>query len=269
MTINPTKLNDLPKEIAPQSILVWGGSGTGKTVLMGTAGDNSLFINNGRGGETLRSKWFQEKYKVNPTIIDIPSAVAKNDPSFAMVMEACEWGLQNPDIKCICIDDASAFTLSSMVQAMKYNQTEGKSKTLAAAEKFDVIVPAVQDFGTEMLHTKQFFDWLISECKFSGKHLIVGAHSRNIFKKAKTIGDQPELIKAVPYFTGADKNPDAIAGMFDWVFYSRATGGGDKIKYRITTEGDEELVAKTRHKGLLPVDWQDPNLQFLFGKLKG
>lgn len=268
MTINPVKLNDLPKEIAPQSILIWGASGSGKTALMGSAGDNSLFINNGRGGETLRSKWFREKYKCNPTIIDIPSASAKDDKSFSMVVEACEWGLQNPDIKAISIDDATAFTSSSMVEAMKYNQIEGKSKTLMAAQKFDLIVPVVQDYGTEMLSTKQFLDWLICECKFAGKHCILGAHARNIFKKAKTIGDQPEFIKTVPYFTGADKNPDLIPGLFDWIFYTKSVGGGEKTKYRVLTEGDEELSAKTRHKGILPVLWEEANLQTMFEKLK-
>jgi len=252
-----------------QSVLGWGAAGSGKTVFGGSAGDDSLFINNGGGAETLRSKWFRETYKTNPFIVDIPIDSPNTKlRSMDLVEQAIQFGLTSPDINTITLDDSTTFRMSSMIRAMEYNLDENKSKTLTAAKKNDFVLPVVQDYGTEMELTRQFLAYYIVECKAVNKNFIILAHERKIFSSPKKIGEPPIHIKDVPSFTGADKNPDAVAGMFDWVLYFQAIGGGDHIKYRATTEGDETLLAKSRHKNLLPVKWDNPNFKTLIQKVK-
>lgn len=254
------RLHDTRNE-GPPSILIWGASGSGKTYLAGTAGDRMLFISNGMGSSTLRSKFFKDTVGANPYIEEIPYDVYENKQrSFTLIENLIVQGLGMDDIDFIVIDDATAHTQSSMIMALEINAATNKSQTIGVAKKFDLILPAVQDYGTEIEHTRQFWAWAICEAKFAGKHLVVLAHERNVWKKGKLVGDQPELIKQAPYFTGADKNPDRMPALFDFVWYTKAQGAGERVKYFAITEGDESLLAKTRDKGLFPVKWENPNL---------
>lgn len=254
------------------SVLVWGASKTGKTHFAGTAGDRSLFISNGMGSETFHSPSFKENVKANPIIVEIPfDEIDSPKRSLDLIGEAIEWGLANSDIDTIIVDDASANTRSAMIKGFEYNKDTDKSKTLAlsTSKKYDFAVPAVQDYGTEMEITIQFYAAVISDCKAAGKNFILLAHERNIFKAPPKIGDQPILMKQVPYFTGADKNPDRIPGLFDWVLHAEKTGGGERIKFYMRTQGDENLIAELRNaRGLFPIRMEDANFQDMIKKVR-
>lgn len=255
-----TKLSTIPKAEAV-SILVYGGAKTGKTFFAGTAGDHSLFISNGDGHSTLQGKKFRELHTYDP-FIEIVGVddISKGATAFDAISILIEKNVTNSKIDCIVVDDASRHIQSSMLKALEINQKLDKSKTLAQIKNYDLLLPAVQDYGTEIENTLQFWSWVISECKHNKKHFILLAHERNIFKKGKNIGDQPELIKTVPYFTGADKNPDRIPGLFDWVLHSESTGAGERTKYKVRTEGDENLTAGCRDgKGIFPTIIENPN----------
>jgi hypothetical protein len=70
------------------------------------------------------------------------------------------------------------------------------------------------------------------------------------FDKPKSIGELPKLLRITPSFTGVDRNPDYISGLFDNVWHFEVAGGGDRTFYRVRTEGDDNLTAKTRNGGL-------------------
>lgn len=255
-----TKLSTIPKAEAV-SVLCYGGAKTGKTFFAGTAGDRMLFISNGDGHSTLQGEAFKKKFKTDPFIEIVPvDDIVKGSTSFDAISNLIEKNVNSAEIDTIIVDDASRHIQSSMLKALEINQRLDKSKTLALTRNYDLLLPAVQDYGTEIENTLQFWSWVISECKHNRKHFILLAHERNIFKKGKNIGDQPELIKTVPYFTGADKNPDRIPGLFDWVLHSEATGGGERTKYKVRTEGDENLTAGCRDgKGIFPTIIENPN----------
>lgn len=255
-----TRLSSIPKAEAV-SVLVYGSAKTGKTFFAGTAGERMLFISNGDGHSTLQSKCFKDRFKTDPFIEIVPvDDMAKGAVAFRKVAELIEANLTNPDIDTIVVDDASRQIQASTLLALEINQKLNKSTTLANTKNFDLLLPVVQDFGTEIENTLQSYSWFISECKHNKKHFILLAHERNIFKKGKNIGDQPELVKTVPYFTGADKNPDRIPGLFDWVLHSESTGAGERTRYKVRTEGDENLIAGCRDgKGIFPTIIENPN----------
>jgi hypothetical protein len=270
MTLDIKRVKDtIPTESI--SVLVWGASKSGKTQFAGTAGDRSLFISNGLGSSTFHSPSFKNKVHSNPLIIEVPfDEVSNKQRSIAIVGKAVEFGLENDDVDTIIIDDASANTRSAMIRGMEYNDATNKSHTISSGKSYDnLTVPAVQDYGTEMEVTIQFYASVISDCKAKNKHFILLAHERNIFKASSKIGEQPTLIRQVPYFTGADKNPDRIPGLFDWVLHMEKKGGGERVKYMMRTQGDENLLADMRNaRGLFPVLVEDPNFLNMVQKLK-
>lgn len=255
-----TKLSTIPKGEAV-SVLNYGNAKTGKTFFAGTAGDRSLFISNGDGHSTLQSKFFKDKIGTDPFIEIVGTDdIVKGATAFRKIAELIEQNVKNTEIDTIIVDDASRHVQASMLMAMEINQALGTSKTLLKTSKFDLLLPEVQDYKTEIENTLQFYSWVISECKHYKKHFILLAHQRNTFKKGKNIGDTKELIKTVPFFTGADSAPDRIPGLFDWVLHSEATGAGERARYKVRTEGDESLMAGCRDaKGIFPTIIEDPN----------
>ena len=231
------------------SVLVWGPTKSGKTHFAGTAGNRSLFISNGMGDETLQHSDFKN---LDNFIIKVPFDELENKQrSFDLVDEAVDFGLTNAEVDTIIVDDASAQTRSGMIRALEFNASMDKSKTLSKiiASKFNDIHLTPSDYGTEMEMTAQFWAHVISDCKRASKHFILLAHERNVFKPPAKIGDQATLIKQTPAFTGADKNPDRIAGMFDWVFHTEKKQSGDTTLYQARTNGDSTCLAGVRGKG--------------------
>ena len=259
-----TKKSNL-KPAASISVLAWGPTKVGKTHFAGTAGNKSLFISNGMGEETLQHSDFKN---LDNFIIKIPFDELENKQrSFDLVDESVDYGLNTlkDEIDTIIVDDASAQTRSGMIRALEFNQAMDKSKTLQKIEssKFNDIHLTPSDYNTEMEMTAQFWAHVISNCKFAGKNFILLAHERNVFKPPTKIGEQAQLIKQTPAFTGADKNPDRVAGMFDWVFHLEKKQSGDKTAYYARTNGDSTCLAGVRGKGQEVFVTLEPNPNFL------
>lgn len=256
---NFTRLADIP---SADSIIImgYGPSGSGKTWFAGTTGSRTLFVNNGNGLATIRSKLFKEKYPNTNPIVFTPEVPILVDPlkSINSLRDGINKALDDfgNDIDTIVIDDSTQVRNSVMHEALKFNQDTNKSQTLATlvSKKYKFPIPAVQDYGTEMEFIEGWMNELVNEiCRKEKKHLIVLAHERLTFKKAPSIGDQPILVRTTPSFTGVDKNPDYIAGLFDNVWHFETKGSGDRVFYNIRTEGGDELTAKTREAGLFDV----------------
>jgi hypothetical protein len=94
------------------------------------------------------------------------------------------------------------------------------------------------------------------------------AHERISFKEKGTITGPDVVDKIRPGFTGRTF-PDSIPGMFDLVWYTQVIGGGERAIYRVRTEGDVGLVAKTCYNGLFPEIYPNPNFQNIIKIIKG
>lgn len=241
-------------------ILGYGGSGTGKTWFGASAGSRALIVNNGNGLATIKSKKFRDRYPNNNPIIFTPEVPLLTDPtkSINSIRNGINKALDtmHDQFDYIILEDSTQLRNSVMCEALKFNQDTNRSKTLTdlVTRGYKYQIPAVQDYGTEMEFIEGFMNELINDiCRKEKKHLLVLAHERMSFDKPKSIGEPPKLLRITPSFTGVDKNPDYISGLFDNVWHFEVSGGGDRTFYRIRTEGDDSLTAKTRNGGLFNV----------------
>ena len=258
---NFRRLDEVPADEAI-NILLYGGSGTGKTFFAGSAGARSLFINIGQGLATLKSPLFRKLYPEAGQMLTVDifekldrRATPTEGVMFDAVSDTLDNCLQTASVSdmfdTVIIDDASALRRAALHKALDVNQKLNKSQTKSKiVEEFDTVAASVQDFGLEMSMVEQFMSGYTEICKKAGKHLIVVAHERNIFKKATGIGDIPQLMRTVPAFTGVDKNPDYVAKYFDNVWNTSAVSGGTERVYRIRCQGDEAISAKSRYAGV-------------------
>lgn len=265
-------LNEIPFGEAV-TMLAYGGSGVGKTMFCATAGPRTLFINIGDGITTIqspvvRARDFKDGFPIVATIReerDPETGLFKTARAFDQVCDAIDYGLAKFPEKfdTIVIDDATALRAFAVNKGLELNEDFQRSKTLENSRKFGGIVMAVQDFAAEMNLIAQFIDGTISLCKGAGKHLIMTAHERYVFKKikdqaGKVIGE--EIDKVRPAFTGKTF-PDEILAPWDLVWnlnVARTTQGG---VYRAWTEDAMTIRAKSRYPGVFkPLE---SNINFL------
>lgn len=271
------RLQDFP---AGESItlLLYGKSGTGKTRLAGTLGDRVLYISGGEGEETLKSADFKRLHNANPILFDVietisASGLPENAVALDKICEIIDNAIEKipNEFDTIVIDDLSAIRKFAMLKALDVNQALGKSKTKREVlERFDVILPAVQDFGTEMNIVKWFIDTYISICKQHKKNFVILAHERMFYDKGKNIGDAPTIRKIAVAVTG-QSFPDDIPALFDNVWHTEVIGGGEAVQFRIRTIGDEIITAKTRHGGTfnaIEIIKPETKLSDLFTRIK-
>ena len=261
LLVNHEQFRRLSETKAGESVvgMFYGAAKTGKTLILGSAGDRSLFINNGAGSETLRSPLFKRLFpESNPIVIDIQEELDSNGlpaskaQAFDAMSDAIDYAMQTmgDQFDTICIDDSTSARRFAMYKGLEINQQLGKSKTLEqTVKRFDVMSVAVQDYGMEMNLILQFIIGTIELCKKNNKHLFIGAHERHTYKKPDQIGDVPTLIKVRPGFTGQTM-PDEIGGLFDVLVHTEAVGGGSNIVYRCRFNGDETIQAGVRYGGI-------------------
>lgn len=264
------RLEDLPS--GSVTGLIYGGSKTAKTWILGTAGNRSVFIDTGDGIETLHSPLFKQLVGANPIVVSVreklgPRGVAEVGDAYNMVCDIVDYVLDNllNEFDFICCDELSAMRRFALMKGLDYNQQTGKSQTLKKSVAWDMIIPAVQDYGAEMSLIEQFCYGTIRKCKEAGKHFFVAAHQRYIMEKPKDANGnpligEPKMIKEIrPAVTG-EQFPDTISALFDNVWRTERAGGGDKAVYRLRMYGDEQIVAGSRNAGVFPVVLRAPNL---------
>lgn len=271
LLVNHESFRRLSEAPAAESVcwMEYGPAKTGKTLFMASAGARTLFINNGAGMETLKSPLCRAKYPdaANMLFVTIEEQLDdRGNPvkaaAFDMMSDAIDMGLQEygDQFDTICIDDSTAARRHAMYKGLEINKGTGKSKTLDDVLKYEVVMPAVQDFGIEMNLILQFLVGTIELCKKHKKHLIVGAHERHTLKKAEKIGDQPTIMRIRPGFTGQTL-PDDIGGLWDVLTHTEAVGGGSNTIYRHRFNGDEIIQAGVRYGGIF--ETVESNVDFL------
>ncbi len=260
------KVSELPPAEA-LSTCIYGASGTGKTDMAGSA-PRPLIINTGNGEETLKGPSFKERRKADPIIVTITEAQVRNAwTGFYKVGDCIDYALETmgDQFDTVVLDDLTTLNKFGLNTAVDMNGDSGRSNTKATYAKRNVYLPAMQDFGTQMGLIDWFFGTYIPILKQAKKHFIVLAHERWSYTKPKGKGDVPQLIGISPHVTGADKNPDGLAGYFDNVW--RTTKVNGEI-YRVITQGDEVVRAKTRTGGTLNVKETNPDFSEMLSRMQ-
>ena len=267
-------LNELPKGIA-ETFLIYGGSGCGKSRLAGTAGDRTLFINNGSGVSTLQSPIFKRDIGANPIVVTLGENLGKRGTVTEAevhdaICDTIDHALNKFGDKfdTIVVDDATQLRRGAMNKGLELNSITKKSKTLdEIVRKHDVVAPTPSDYNMEMVIIESFIANYVAICKGAGKHLIVNAHERVTYGKADKYGEEQPVIRIGPGFTGKTF-PDAIPSYFDNVWRMEVVSGGANRVWRATTAGTEQIVAKTRMAGIFSTVEVNPNFKDIFKRLE-
>lgn len=261
MTTTISRLADLTND-DPLLLLLYGGSGTGKTHFAGTFGERTLIINLTDGLRTLSGPRFTEIYgKINPIVATIRESndLAKQPPTVIdAINDTIDTMLDTryDDFDTIVIDDCLNLRVNAMRLALQVNQDLGKSTSLASTRRYGFVTAAVQDYGQEMSIIEWFFRELVETCKSRKKNLVVLAHERVEHGKAPSIGAAQPITHIRPMFTGVNTD---IGAYFDNVWYMTAEGAGDRMKVVARTVQTELIEAKTRDGGLFPERYFNPN----------
>lgn len=268
-------LNEVPRGEA-ETFLVYGASGTGKTWFSGTAGPRTLVIDNGNGLTTLQSPAFRKLYPdANPIVVSLserigPRGTFEMAEVYDAICDTIDHALEkfSDRFDTIVVDDATQLRKGALNKGLEINQATGKSKTLKdSKERYDIVSPAVQDYGVEMNLVEQFIAGYTTICKEAGKHFILNAHERLTYRKGDKIGDPPVLAKTSPGFTG-QTFPDNVPAYFDHVWYMQVVGNGSNRVWRATTQGHETLSAKTRMAGVFETLEANPNFLNIIQRIR-
>lgn len=235
-------------------MLIYGDPGSGKTFFAGTFGNDTLYINVGAGIATLYAPTFKEKHgEWNPFLFS-PDPNAKESMAI-QVRDAVDDALDNPDIKNIIIDDATTLQDIFMMQAVDYNLSTNKSKTKLNLREYRAVIPAVQDYGTQMAFIDSFMATYTEACRAMQKNFIVLAHAKREYGEQK--GTTPAAVNSVsPAFIGKKNN---IGGYFDFVWFTDVEGAAGQQRYTARTERNQLIEAKTRWGGIFPEKYKNPN----------
>lgn len=265
-------------------MLGFGGPGTGKTEFVLTMGEGTCLINIGRGEETLQNNGAKSRNKnIKISVVDLDKMLDKKDgtpPEPLEVINAISDTVYHATrvrgFKKIAIDDMTEFRSHALYQALKINKDLKKSSSWDFTEKNDgLMLPVVQDFGTEMSIVEDFLRHLCNDAYDKEYHLYVTAHTRAIYRKAldgagkPIIGEPKVLVRELPGFTG-ETFPDNIPRLFSIVGMFNQNGidkNGDQ-RIRLYLQGDSTRRVKHRYSGILPEYLDNPRFDKIEAAIK-
>lgn len=238
--------------------LVHGDSKSGKTFFLGTAGSRALYIyfTVGEGISTLQSPAFRNKYRnYNPITVAIEEQTTA--AAFDAVGRTIDFMVdtRRSEFDIVIVDEMTAFRRAAMRKGLELSGIEKRSTTQAQTEqRVDLppgfFFPKIQDYGAEMNLVEWWTATYTDDAKKQGYHLLVAAHSRNIYEKLGNKPNDPEvLVKVKPGFTGKTF-PDDITAYYDSVFYMQRSGKGTNAQHKLIIHGDETYLAGTRYGGV-------------------
>jgi len=130
------------------------------------------------------------------------------------------------------------------------------SKTHEEAKKHGLVVPKIQDYGSERSLVEQFVDMLLG----ADKHLVFICHE-------KVITNSDGVVTAVtPLLTG--KGVEAVCLRFDEVYNLQVKGNAATRTRRLLTDSDGIRVAGSRYGIPSDIDWSWDSINAAFNKEK-
>jgi hypothetical protein len=280
LTIPPFKrLSEMDVE-QPIAVLDYGGSGVGKTVFCGTAGDRACIIDCGLGPiEVLKSPWFQKKYGFDPIIVQVRERMKKNDQgkllpageAFDLLSDTVTYALEElgDQIDTLAIDNATAVRHFQIPKTLQISADARGSKTKLKSEEWGFPFLERTDYNVLIDMTEWYLASFIESCKAHGKNFILTAHQRVEYIQAKDSKGKPtmerQLHKIRPGFSG-QTFPDDVPALFDEVWYHERVSEG---VHRVHLLGDDVITAKTTYgagvfvneRGHQLAVWPDPHFK--------
>ena len=273
---------DLP-DTATLSAIVYGKKGCGKTSLAASGGDRTVFIYAGAaisGAKTIRSPWFKDKFGTNPFIVELhedlnEKRMPKKATLFDQVTKAMDWWLENriDDWDTMVIDDAANTRKAAMFKEFEINQAADLSTTWTQTERYTIPMPGIQDYGQEMKIMQWLVETYIEILEAAGKNFLILAHERYTFSKSKDskgniiVGDSDIISSIRPGFVGKTL-PDDITTNFDEVWHLTKIGTGDSGIVKLDCYGDDQILATTRHAGVLKSFEKNPNFKEIMERIR-
>jgi hypothetical protein len=231
----------------PVQILVYGASKTGKTAGAITA-PRPVVFDFDRGIATARGEWFINKYGMRwifyetfhekSMIKGVPLAHNAFDdacrffdewmkPSgrWQSLTDGKKYDVGREQFDTWVIDSGTTLSEVAMTKAVMIMGKMGLSKTQAHGISEGIIIPKVQDYGSERSLVEQFIDMV----KTSGKNLILLCHEKTLMKE-----DSDVVTAVVPMLTG--QSAEKVPLKFDEVYNLRIKQvGSDEAKVLGTT----------------------------------
>jgi len=273
---------DLP-DTTSLSAIVYGKKGCGKTSLAASGGDRTVMIYPGSGisgAKTIRSPWFKKEIGTNPFVVELhedlnENRMPKKATLFDQITRAIDWWLENriDDWDTMVVDDVSNTRKAAMFKGFEINQMAGLSKAKEKTEKHNIPMPGIQDFGQEMNIMQWFVESYIEILEEAGKNFLVLSHERYTFSKPKDskgnviIGDKDIIDSIRPAFVGRTM-PDDITTNFDEVWHLVKIGTGDSGIVKLDCYGDDQILANTRHAGILKPFEANPNFKEIMERIR-
>jgi len=194
---------------------------------------------------------------------------------FDQICKAIDWWLENriDDWDTMVIDDVSNSRKAAMFKGFEINQLAGLSKAQSKTELHGVPMPGIQDFGQEMNIMQWFVESYIEILEEAKKNFLVLAHERYTFSKPKDskgnviIGDKDIIDGIRPAFVGRTM-PDDITTNFDEVWHLTKIGSADSAIVKLDCYGNDQILANTRHAGILKSFEKNPNFKEIMERIR-
>lgn len=279
----------MPTPISPEIIgerekfLIYGAPKRGKTFLALTSPEPIYMLCVGGDNEvkTYFGEDFQKKHGKKDLSID---AVKENVDKMGRVKEpsgfddVCralddaleldakeEFPSQTGTFETLIIDNATVmqeFQMNKTIHIANTARDPDKTgySTWEAYTKHGILTPFDSDWGGAQSLMQDWVSWMFN----LDKNIIFIAHEYEVTRTSRATQVQ-EIVGIRPLFVG--KQRTRIANAFDNVW--RMTKNAQKYEARTTPGGEiADLIAGTRLGGIVPNDYQDPNISKTIKKFK-
>lgn len=255
----------------PIQILVYGAAKTGKTWGALTA-PRPVVFDFDRGVATARNLEFVKQFGQRPIFYEtfnpqLSGVVPKNFEAFD---KACkyfdEWmkpsgrwdGRQvgRDMFDTFVIDSGTSLSELAQHKALIVLSGMKLSKAYEEAIKTGVVVPRIQDYGSERSLVEQFVDMVLG----SGKNVILLCHEKEITT------DTGAVTGIVPLLTG--KSSEVVPMKFDEVYNLRIRKVANDVKRYLQTQSDGIRKAGSRYGVPNESEWNWSAIQSTLTKIK-
>jgi hypothetical protein len=244
-------------------ILVYGKSKTGKTFGAYTF-PRPVVMDFDKGVATVRNPDFVKRWGIRNfpyeqfTEKDVNTVgIVKTHNAFD---DSCrffdEWMKKKDQFDTWIIDSGTSLSEKAQAKAVIVMGGLKLSKTHTEALREGILIPKIQDYGSERSLVEQFVTMILD----SGKHVVFICHEK------ETVNEAGQLTGYTPLLTG--KSTEAIPLKFDEVYRLRAFKQGMDIKRELTTHADGMSLVGSRYGVPDKSEWNYETIKKALDNLK-